>query len=83
MRRWGAGFGGRGQDEALADQGEALLREFGLQELVFRAGEEVGPGAGDGGDQVVDGDGLAVERALLVGVGGQLDGLRWSRPAWG
>jgi hypothetical protein len=47
-----------------------LLGEFGLEELVFRAAEEVGWCAGDGGDEVVNDDGLAVERALLVGVGG-------------
>jgi hypothetical protein len=51
-----------------------MLGKFGLEKLVFRAGEEVRFGAGDGGDQVVDDDGLAVEGALLVGVGGQLDG---------
>ena len=65
-----AGLGGRGEDEAIADQGKALLGEFGLEELVFRAAEEVGRGAGDGGDEVMDDDGLAVERALLVCVGG-------------
>ncbi len=74
LGRRGAGFGGRGEDEACADNGEALLGEFGLEELVFRAGEEVGFGAGDGGDEVVDGDELAVEGSLLVGVGGQQDG---------
>ena len=52
-----------------------MLGKFGLEELVFRAGEEIGRGAGDGGDKVVDGDGLAVEGALLVGVGGELDRL--------
>ena len=33
----GARFGGRGQDEAIAHQGKALLREFGREELVFGA----------------------------------------------
>jgi len=65
-----AGFGGRSQDEALADEGEALLGKFSLEKLVFGAGEEVGLGAGDGGDHVVDDDGISVQRALLVGVGG-------------
>ena len=58
--RWRAGFGGRGEDEAFADKCEALLGEFGLEELVFRAGEKVGFGAGDRGYKMVDGDGLAV-----------------------
>jgi hypothetical protein len=74
---WASGVAagrGRGEDKTLADQGEAHLREFGLEKLIFRAGEEVGFSAGDGGDEVVDDDGFAVERALLVGVGGQLDG---------
>ena len=52
-----------------------MLREFGLQELVLRTGKEVCPGAGDGGDEVMDCNGLAVESALLVGVGGKLNGL--------
>jgi hypothetical protein len=73
--RRGAGFGGRGEDKALADQCEAPLRELGLEELIFMAGEEVGFFAGDGGDYVVDDDGITVECALLVGIGGQLDGL--------
>jgi hypothetical protein len=66
----GLGFGGRGEDEAVADQGKAFLGEFGLEELVLGAGEKVGGVAGKGGYEVVDGDGLAVERSLLVGVGG-------------
>jgi len=52
-----------------------LLREFGLEKLAFGASEEVGPGSGDGGDQMVDCDGLAVERALFVGKGGELNRL--------
>ena len=72
---WRTGFCGRGEDEILADQGEALLGEFGLEKLIFGAGEEIRCGAGDGGDEVVDDDGLAVECALFVGVGGQLNRL--------
>src|SRR5277367_6748523 len=34
------------QNEAVADQGEALLGEFGLKELVFGAGKELGFCAG-------------------------------------
>jgi hypothetical protein len=30
-------LGGRRKDESLADQNEAFLREFGLQQLVFGA----------------------------------------------
>jgi hypothetical protein len=61
-----AGFGGRRQDETFADEGEALLGEFGLEELVVRAGEDVCGGTGEGGFEVVDGDGLGVERPILV-----------------
>jgi len=39
-------------------------------EAGFRAGEEVGFGVGDGGDQMVNRDGLAVEGSLFVGIGG-------------
>jgi len=69
----GAGFCGGSEDEAFADEGEAGLGKFGLEELVFRAGEKVGIGAGDGGFEVMDGDGLAVEGALQIGIGGELD----------
>jgi hypothetical protein len=69
-----ARLGGRGEDEAIADQSKAQLWELGLEELIFRAGEEIGFSAGDGGEQVVDDDRFAVERALLVGVGSQQDG---------
>jgi len=69
-----AGFGWGCEDEAGANEGEALLREFSLEELILRAREEVSDGAGDGGFEVMDGDRLAVEGALLVGVGGELDG---------
>ena len=72
--RWGARFGGRGEDEAFADQGKAYLGKFSLEELVFGAGKEVGIVAGDGGDEVMDRDGLAVQSSLLVGVGGEPDG---------
>jgi len=52
--RWwcgrGAGFGGGSEDEAVADQCEPLVGEFGLEKLVIGAGEEVGIVAGDGGD---------------------------------
>jgi len=58
----------------LADEGEALLGEFGLEELIFSADEEISGCAGDGGDEVVDGEGLAVESALLVRIGCELDG---------
>jgi hypothetical protein len=34
-----AGLGGRGEDKAVADQGKAVLGEFGLEELVFRTAE--------------------------------------------
>jgi len=71
---WCAGFGRRSKDEAFADHGEALLGEFSLHQLVFRTGKEVSLCAGNGGDEVVDDNGLAVEGALLVGIGGQLDG---------
>ena len=71
----GDGTGGRGEDEAVAAEGEALLGEFGLEELVVRAGEELCLGSSDGGDQVVDHDGFAFEGALFVAVGGELDGL--------
>ena len=70
-------FGGRGargrgrcEDETVADQSKAWLGEFGLQELVFGPGEQVGIRPGDGGDQVVDQNRLAIEHSLLVGVGG-------------
>ena len=69
-----AGLGGRGEDEAIADQSKAQLWELGLEELIFRAGEEIGFSAGDGGEQVMNDDRLAVERTLLVGVGSQQDG---------
>jgi hypothetical protein len=46
-----------------------------LEKLIRRPREEVRFGAGDGRDQVVDNHRLAVEGALLVGVGGQLDWL--------
>jgi hypothetical protein len=36
-----------GQNEAVADQGEAMLGEFSLEKLTFRSGEEVGGGASD------------------------------------
>ena len=72
---WHDGFGGRLQDKALAHQRKALLRQFRLEKLVLRPGKQVGIGPGDGGDKVVHGDGLAVERSLLVGVSGQLHGL--------
>src|SRR5271165_5377136 len=67
LRRRGAGFGGGCENEAFADKGEAFVRKFSLEELVFGAGEEVCDSAGDGGLEVVDRDGLAVEDALLVG----------------
>ena len=68
------GLGGRGEDEAFADQSEARLGQLGLEKLVFRAGEEVGLGSGNGGYEVVDIDGPAVEGSLHVGVGGEQDG---------
>src|SRR6266568_3640110 len=67
-------FRGR-EDKAFADQGEALLGEFGLQVLVVVSAEKVGFIAGDGGDQVMRGDGLAVQSAVFVGVGCQLNRL--------
>jgi hypothetical protein len=70
-----AGFGRWREDKPSADEGKALQGEFGLEKLVLRAGEEVGGGSGDGGDQMVDRDWLAVEGSLLIGVGSQLDGL--------
>jgi hypothetical protein len=69
------GTGGRGEDEAVADEGETLLWELGLKELIVGAGEELGLGAGDGRDEVMDSNGLAVEGALLVAIGSDLDGL--------
>ena len=36
---WREGFGGGLENEALANQREALLGKFSLKELIFRAGE--------------------------------------------
>lgn len=68
------GLGGRRENESLANEGEALLGEFGLEKLIFRAGKQVGRRAGDGGDEVVDCYWFGVESALLVGIGGELNG---------
>lgn len=68
-------MGGRGEDKAVTDECEALLGEFSLEELIVGAREELSLSAGDGGDQMVDGDGFAVEGALFVTVGGELNGL--------
>ena len=50
-----------------------MLRQFGLKQLVLRTREQVSLGAGDGGNNVVDGDGLRVQGTLFVNVGGQDD----------
>lgn len=55
------------------DEGESLLGELGLEKLIVGAGEEFTLGAGDGRNEVVDRDGLAVKGALFVAVGGDLD----------
>ena len=47
--------------------------------MVLRTGKEVGIGSGDGGDEVMHGDGLAVEGSLLISVGGQLHWLNGAR----
>jgi len=52
------------------DEGEAFLGEFGLEELVFGAGEKIRRGTGDRGDEVMNCDWLAVECALLISVRG-------------
>lgn len=71
---WGTGFGWRGEDEASADHGEALLGELGLEKLVFGAGKKVCGCSVEGGFQMVDGDGLAIAGSMFVSVGGELDG---------
>lgn len=71
---WCAGFGRRGEDEAFADQSEALLGKLGLEKLVFGAREEVRIRVCECGDEVVNGDGLAVEGSIFVGIGGELNG---------
>lgn len=68
-------LGGRREHEAFAYEREAGRGQFSLQKMILRAGEEVCVGGADGGDQVVNGDGLAVEGSLHVGVGGELHGL--------
>ena len=68
------GVGRRKEDKAVANKGEALQREFGLKKLIVGAGEKLCPGAGHCGNQVVDRDRLAVEGALLVAVGRDLNG---------
>ena len=70
---------GWGQHESLADQSETLLWEFGLKKLVVGAGKQVSVAICDGGDQVVNDDGLVVQGSLLVGVGGQLNWLNGAR----
>ena len=55
------------------------MRQFGLKKLIFGTGEDICVGSGDGGDEMVNGDGLAVERSLLVSVRGQLNGIDRSR----
>jgi len=69
-----AGFGGRREHKAFADDGKSLLGEFCLKQLICGAGKQLGFGFADGGFEVVDGDRLAIERTLEVGVGGELDG---------
>lgn len=65
---------GRGEDESAANQGEALLRELGLQKLIVGSGEEFALPTGNGGLKVVNLNGLGVERAPLVGQSCELNG---------
>lgn len=65
-------MGGRLQLEATADEGESLLREFGLEQAIVRAREEICFRSCDRGDEVMHGDRLAVERALPVRIGCEL-----------
>ena len=74
-RRCGWRFRRRFQDEAVANKGESILRQFGLEQLILRAGEEVGCRAGDCGDDVVNRDRGAIQGALFVAIGGKLDRL--------
>ena len=71
----GDGFGRRGQDKSHTDDGESLLGQFCLQELIFGAGEDVGVGSSNGRDQVMHCHGLAVESSFFVRIGRELDGL--------
>jgi hypothetical protein len=72
---WGGGFGWGFQDESFADEGEAFLGEFCLEELVFGAGEKIRRRTSDRGDEVMNRDWFAVERALLVSICGKLNRL--------
>ena len=62
------------EHESVANEGEALLGQFGLEELIFRSGKEIGAVPGDARDQVVGHNRLAIEGALLIGISGELDG---------
>ena len=73
-------MGGRSQDEALADQREPWLGQFRLKELILRSGEEIGNRSGDSGYEVVNRDRLAVQCALLICIGGELDGCDGAGP---
>src|SRR5215472_14766382 len=61
---------GRRQNKSLADEGEALLGEFGLQEFVGGAYEQISVRSRDGCHQVMHGYSLTIHCALLVRVRG-------------
>ena len=72
--RLGGGAGALGrrlQHESLAHQRESRLRQLGLQKLIVGAGEQLSLCARDGRHQVMHGDGLSVQRAVHVGIGGK------------
>ena len=67
LRRWGSRLCGRGEHKALANHGESGLGQFSLKKLVFGSGKQIGLGAGNGRDKMVDRDRLAVDGSLHIG----------------
>src|SRR5579863_4053351 len=61
---------GRLQYESFAHEDETGLGQFGLEQLIFGTGEEIGMRAVDGRHQMMHRNGLTVECSLLVGIRG-------------